>query len=194
MITFAITIWVTGNLLINCFTWHHLQQTLPKEQQVQGIEYFDSLNNFSSKQKLQDLKPWSNFRLVFFCKWWEIHVAILINPYNNHPTIWTKFNRASVWLIEGQGKAIIELGSNKNQLQQHGFCFCLRITHMAVKLTTPGRARRGWVKFGEFVLIFTRQGHISQVSQRALTQCSGEWLRDGLGKAMIGLGSEKKQS
>ena len=54
---------------------------------------------------------------------------------------------------------------------------------MAVQLTTPGRARRGWVNFGEVVLIFTRQGHISQVSTRA--RC------DGQGKAMIGLWSDK---
>ena len=33
-------------------------------QQAQGIEYFDSLNNFISKQKFQQaLKYWSNFSL-----------------------------------------------------------------------------------------------------------------------------------
>ena len=34
------------------------------------IEYFDSINNFISKQKLQQpLKFWSNFNLVLFGKW-----------------------------------------------------------------------------------------------------------------------------
>ena len=70
------------------------------------------------------------------------------------------------------------------QCQQCGFCFDLASTTWLSKL----------VRQGEVVWIFTRQGHISQVSQRALTQCSGEWLRDGQGKAMIGLGPGKKQS
>ena len=57
MITFAIALWVTSNLLINCFTWHHLQKTLPNAQQAQGIEYFDSLNNISTKQQ-QRFEDW----------------------------------------------------------------------------------------------------------------------------------------
>ena len=41
----------------------YLEKTLPKAQRTQGIEYFDfdSFNNFSSKQKLQQaLKSWTN--------------------------------------------------------------------------------------------------------------------------------------
>ena len=49
-------------------------KTLPKAQRTQGIEYFDSFNNFISKQKLQQaLKSWSNFSLVLFGKGREIH-------------------------------------------------------------------------------------------------------------------------
>ena len=54
-----------------------LLKTLPKAQQTQGIEYFDSLNTFSLKQKLkQALQFWSNFSLVLFGKGREL------NAYN----------------------------------------------------------------------------------------------------------------
>ena len=52
------------------------------------IEYFDSFNTFSSKQKLQQaLKSWSKFSLALFCKGGEIHRGTLTNPCNN----WEKF-------------------------------------------------------------------------------------------------------
>ena len=41
--------------------------TLPKAQRTQGIEYFDSINTFSSKQKFQEvLKSWSNVSVILF--------------------------------------------------------------------------------------------------------------------------------
>ena len=44
-------------------------KTLPNAQRTQGIEYFESFNAFSSKQKLQQaLKSWPNFGLVLFGK------------------------------------------------------------------------------------------------------------------------------
>ena len=44
-------------------------KTLPKAQRTQGIEHFESINTFSSKQKLQqDLKSWSSFSLVGKCR------------------------------------------------------------------------------------------------------------------------------
>ena len=55
--------------------------TLQKAQLTHGIEYFDFLNTFSSKQKLQQtLKSWSNFSLVLFGKGQEIHRTTLTNP------------------------------------------------------------------------------------------------------------------
>ena len=55
-------------------------ETLLKAQQTQGIEYFDSSNTFSSKQKLQQsLKSWSNFSLVSCGKVWEIQRTTLTN-------------------------------------------------------------------------------------------------------------------
>ena len=61
---------------------------LPKAQQTQGIEYFDSFNIFGSKQKLQQaLKSWSNFSLVclpkcekYIRQLWQIHATSLTNP------------------------------------------------------------------------------------------------------------------
>ena len=48
---------------------------LPKAQWTQGIEYFDSINTFNSKRKLQQaLKSRSNLGLVWFGKEREIHV------------------------------------------------------------------------------------------------------------------------
>ena len=59
-------------------------ETLPKAQRTQGIEYFDSFNTFSSKQKLQQaLKSWSNFSLFLFGKGPEIHKTTLTNTCNN---------------------------------------------------------------------------------------------------------------
>ena len=49
-----------------------IKKTLPKAQRIQGIEYFDSFNIFSSKQK-PALKSWSNFSLVLFGKGQEKH-------------------------------------------------------------------------------------------------------------------------
>ena len=44
-------------------------QTLPNAQRTQGIQYFDSFNTFSSKQKLQQaLKSWSTLSLALFGK------------------------------------------------------------------------------------------------------------------------------
>ena len=49
-------------------------KTLLKVQRTQVIEYFESFNTFSSKQKLQQaLKSWSNFTLFLFGKGLEIH-------------------------------------------------------------------------------------------------------------------------
>ena len=51
-----------------------VDKTLPKALRTQGSEYFDSFNNFSSKQKLQQaLKSLSNFSLVLFGKGREMH-------------------------------------------------------------------------------------------------------------------------
>ena len=49
-----------------------IKKTLPKAQRIQGIEYFDSFNIFSSEQK-PALKSWSNFSLVLFGKGQEKH-------------------------------------------------------------------------------------------------------------------------
>ena len=81
-------------LTYNCQTTITVQQrwgkrcwkkkTLPTEQRTQGIEYFDSFNTFSSKQKLQQaLKSWSNFSLVLFGKGREIQLTTLTDPCNN---------------------------------------------------------------------------------------------------------------
>ena len=60
------------------------QETLPKAQRIQGIEYSDTYNTFSSKQKLQEtLKSWSNFSFVLFGKRREMHRTTLKNPCNN---------------------------------------------------------------------------------------------------------------
>ena len=56
-----------------------------------SIEYFDSFNTFSSKQKLQEaLKSWSTFILVMIAmggkyieQLWQIHVTSWRNPYIN---------------------------------------------------------------------------------------------------------------
>ena len=61
-------------------------QTLPKTQRTQGIQYFDSFNTFSSKQKQkhqQALKSYSNFSLVLFGKGREIYRTTLTNLRNN---------------------------------------------------------------------------------------------------------------
>ena len=51
-----------------------VNKTWKKAQRIQGIEYFDSFNTSSSKQKLQQaLKSYSNFNLVLFGKGREIH-------------------------------------------------------------------------------------------------------------------------
>ena len=48
-------------------------QTLPNTKRTQGIEYFDSFNTFSSKQKLQKaLKSQSNLGLILLGKGQEI--------------------------------------------------------------------------------------------------------------------------
>ena len=58
-------------------------KTLPKAQRTLGIEYFDSFNTSSSKQKFQQaLKSWSNFSLVLFGREREIHRTTLTNPCN----------------------------------------------------------------------------------------------------------------
>ena len=89
-------------------------KTLLKVQRTQVIEYFESFNTFSSKQKLQQTSAW-------FClaKGWDIDRTTLTNPFStltspyNHleksryqfwqihvttlsnPTIWAKFNKRS---------------------------------------------------------------------------------------------------
>ena len=68
------------------------EKTFPKVRWIQGIKYFDSFNNFSSKQNLQQaLKSQSNFSLVLFGKRQEIH------------------------------KTAIEKSNNLNKIQQEGF-------------------------------------------------------------------------
>ena len=62
-------------------TWN---KTLPKAQRAKGIEFFDSFNIFSSKQKPQQaLETWSNFTLILFGKGQEIHRTTLTNPHKN---------------------------------------------------------------------------------------------------------------
>ena len=67
----------------------HTFKTLTKAPRP---KYFDSFNNFISKQKLQQaFKSWSNFSLVLFGKGQEkhrtnfdkTHVTTLTNPYIN---------------------------------------------------------------------------------------------------------------
>ena len=56
---------------------------LPKAQQTQGIEYFDSFDTFCSKQRLQHaLKSWSNLSLALFGKGRGMQ-RTLTNPFNN---------------------------------------------------------------------------------------------------------------
>ena len=44
-----------------------VKKTLSTAQWAQGIQCFDSINNFISEQRFkQSLKSWSNFNLVFF--------------------------------------------------------------------------------------------------------------------------------
>ena len=72
-------------------TWWHfrnIEKTLPRAQRTQGIQYFDSFNTFSSKQKLQQALISS----AWFClakgeeyieHLWQIHVTTLTNPCSN---------------------------------------------------------------------------------------------------------------
>ena len=63
----------TFDLLHTTVYWLETQ-ILPKAKQAQSIEYFDSFNILSSKQKLQQaLKSWSNFSLGFFSQGREMH-------------------------------------------------------------------------------------------------------------------------
>ena len=60
------------------------QETLPKAKRIQGIEYSDIFNTFSSKQKLQQtLKSWPNFSFVLFGKRREMYRTTLTNTCNN---------------------------------------------------------------------------------------------------------------
>ena len=69
-----------------------MKQTLPKAQRTQVIEYFDSFNTFSLKQKLQQaLKSWSKFSFVFFGKGRKIHKTTLTNPRKNFTKSLYKF-------------------------------------------------------------------------------------------------------
>ena len=144
---------------------HQMLQTLSKAQGTQDIDYFDSFNVISSKQKLrQVLKFWSNFSLVLFGKRREIHTAtltkpcynfdksmyqlrgihvlILTNPCNNlekskyqfrqinattHTHTCNNFDKSNLNKIkktltqsrsDGQGKAMIGLGSDENAYAQ----------------------------------------------------------------------------
>ena len=59
---------------LHWFSWYWVicrerktRKTLLQAQRTQGIEYFDSFNTFSSKQKLQQaLESWSNLSLLFW--------------------------------------------------------------------------------------------------------------------------------
>ena len=78
------------------FAMIYVKKTLLNARQTQGIEYFDSFDTFSSKQKLQQaLKSWWNFSFVLFGKGRErttltnqhnnfkkINLAVLTNPGN----------------------------------------------------------------------------------------------------------------
>ena len=55
-----------------------------KAHRTQGIQYFDSFNNFSLKQKLQQaLQSQSNLSLVLFGKERGKHRPTLTNPLTN---------------------------------------------------------------------------------------------------------------
>ena len=80
--------------------WSENRKSLPKARQTQGIEYFVSINSFSSKQKLRKtLISWSNFSLEihrtnfnkiwyfnfnkFMWQLWQIHVTTYRKTYIN---------------------------------------------------------------------------------------------------------------
>ena len=70
--------------------WQHkIKKNCQRHNGHQGIiEYFDSFNSFSSKQKLQQaLKSWPKLSLALFSKGGEIQRGTLTNPCNN----WEKF-------------------------------------------------------------------------------------------------------
>ena len=76
-------------------------KNIAKTQRTRGIEYFDSLNTFSSKQKLQQvLKSWSNFSLVLFGNGQEIQSTTLTNPSNNYAkSMWQLMTSPCIKLV-----------------------------------------------------------------------------------------------
>ena len=78
-----------------------LSQIIAKGTTNPSIEYFDTFNTFSPKQKLQQaLKSWSNLDLVLFGR--EIRITTFTNPSSN-------FNK-----YDGLDKEMIGLGSDSN--------------------------------------------------------------------------------
>ena len=70
--------------IVTMYRYKTLPKPLVTAQRTQGIEYFDSFNTFTSKQKLQQaLKSWSTFSLVLFGKGQKIHRKFLTNPCIN---------------------------------------------------------------------------------------------------------------
>ena len=62
----------------------YIQKNIGRGTVDPGIDYFDSFNAISSKQKLQPaLKSWSNFSVVLFGKRREMRRTTLTNPRNN---------------------------------------------------------------------------------------------------------------
>ena len=140
------------------------KKTLPKAQRTQYIEYFDSFNTFSSKQKLQQaLGSWPNFSLVLFGKGREIqlreiHVSILTNPCNNlreihlttltNPTMLAKFNKNERG--GGQGKLMIRLGPDKKNrariVSVVTFDTSLEIAHLIPLVKVEDRCLPPWVR------------------------------------------------
>ena len=73
---------------------------LPKAQQTQGIEYFDSFNTFCSKQKLQHaLKSWSNLSLALFFGKGRGMQRTLTNPFNNLAKTVYRFRQIPVSIL-----------------------------------------------------------------------------------------------
>ena len=76
---------------------HTNRKTLSKAQRTPGIEYFDSFNISSSKQKLQQaLKLSSNFNFVSFGKGQEIHKTTLTYPRKNFNKSMLQFSQIPV--------------------------------------------------------------------------------------------------
>ena len=119
------------------------------------------------------LKASRKGEVIVYLLWWKKTkcssngILSVPNTLYNHWKRCFQINNKTFVLFRHQNMAFVLF-----RLQQHGLfvltptwwlLFCSGIKTWLSKLTTAGKARRGCV-------IFTHQGHISQVSQRGLTQ------------------------